>query len=140
MFHVKHTEGPAHPIEARGATVGAIAPSYPHYPFSRREGIPHAAADVKIENRLCAELGVELDECVAYGDSMSDAEIFAAVPVAVAINVGHHLSGLTAHAYTGGGLREANEPVCQGRWSKDATVPSQPSERQGRGPGFPLSS
>ncbi|MGA5100156.1 MULTISPECIES: hypothetical protein [Streptomyces] len=42
---------------------------------------------------------------------MSDAEIFAAVPVAVAINVVHHLSGLAAHAYTGGGLREANEPA-----------------------------
>ncbi|MGA4865501.1 hypothetical protein ACPB9J_22960 [Streptomyces lavendulocolor] len=110
---MKHAEqhGNTHPIEACGATLGAIAPSYPRHPIPRRKGIPHAVAEVKIKNRLCAELGVELDECVAYGDSMSDAEIFAAVPVAVAINVVHHLSGFAAHAYTGGGLREANEPA-----------------------------
>lgn len=76
-----------------------------------RAGILNPAAKVKIANRLCAEFGVSLDDCVAYGDSMSDAEIFAAVPRAVAVNADHHLSGLATHTYTGGDLREVYELV-----------------------------
>ncbi|MGW1883509.1 hypothetical protein [Streptomyces sp. NPDC001970] len=49
---------------------------------------------MKIANQLCAEFGVKLDASVAYGDSMFDAHIFAAVPVAVAVNADHHLSEL----------------------------------------------
>lgn len=87
---------------------------WPVLPFTEpidRSGILTAAAKVKIADRLCAEFGVELDDCVAFGDSMSDAEIFAAVPVAVAVNADHHLSGLATHTYTGGDLREAYELV-----------------------------
>lgn len=87
---------------------------WPALPFTEpvdRAGILNPAAKVKIANRLCAEFGVSLDDCVAYGDSMSDAEIFAAVPRAVAVNADHHLSGLATHAYTGGDLREAYELV-----------------------------
>jgi phosphoserine phosphatase len=87
---------------------------WPVLPFTEpidRSGILNAAAKVKIADRLCAEFGVELDDCVAFGDSMSDAEIFAAVPVAVAVNADHHLSGLATHTYTGGDLREAYELV-----------------------------
>ncbi|GAA4910727.1 HAD family hydrolase [Streptomyces coeruleoprunus] len=87
---------------------------WPAVPFTApvdRRGILNAAAKVKIANQLCAEFGVELDDCVAYGDSMSDAEIFAAVPVAVAVNADHHLSGIATHAYSGGDLRHAYELV-----------------------------
>lgn len=87
---------------------------WPVLPFTEpidRSGILNAAAKVKIADRLCAEFGVGLDGCVAYGDSMSDAEIFAAVPAAVAVNADHHLSGLATHAYSGGDLREAYELV-----------------------------
>ncbi|MEV6395328.1 HAD-IB family phosphatase [Streptomyces sp. NPDC051907] len=87
---------------------------FPDVPFTQPvdpAGILSAAAKVKIANRLCAEFGVGLDTCVAYGDSMSDAEIFAAVPTTVAVNADHHLSGLATHAYTGGDLREAYELV-----------------------------
>ncbi|KIF75473.1 hydrolase [Streptomyces sp. 150FB] len=87
---------------------------WPVLPFTEpidRSGILNAAAKVKIADRLCAEFGVELDDCVAFGDSMSDAEIFAAVPMAVAVNADHHLSGLATHTYTGGDLREAYELV-----------------------------
>ncbi|MGA5420902.1 hypothetical protein [Streptomyces lavendulocolor] len=108
---MKHTEQHGTPNRGARRDVGGYCAVIPVTRFPRQEGIPHTVAEVKIKNRLCAELGVELDECVAYGDSMSDAEIFAAVPVAVAINVVHHLSGLAAHAYTGGGLREANKPA-----------------------------
>ncbi|MFD3914099.1 HAD family hydrolase [Streptomyces sp. NPDC058603] len=87
---------------------------WPVLPFTEpvdRAGILNPAAKVKIANRLCAEFGVSLDDCVAYGDSMSDAEIFAAVPRAVAVNADHHLSGLATHTYTGGDLREVYELV-----------------------------
>ncbi|MEV4975720.1 HAD family hydrolase [Streptomyces scopuliridis] len=87
---------------------------WPVPPFTEpvdRAGILNPAAKVKIAKRLCAEFGVSLDDCVAYGDSMSDAELFAAVPRAVAVNADHHLSGLATHTYAGGDLREAYELV-----------------------------
>lgn len=88
---------------------------WPVVPFTEpvdRAGILSPAAKVKVANRLCAEFGVGLDDCVAYGDSMSDAEIFAVVPRAVAVNADHHLSGLATHTYSGGDLREAYQLVC----------------------------
>ncbi|WP_189549729.1 hypothetical protein [Streptomyces lavendofoliae] len=69
---------------------------------------------------------------------MSDAEIFATVPVAVAINADHHLSGPATHADTGGDLREVHEPARHRRWFEDRAV-TQPNENWGRNPGFPLS-
>lgn len=87
---------------------------WPVLPFTEpvdRAGILDPAAKVKIADRLCAEFGVTLDDCVAYGDSMSDAEIFAAVSRAVAVNADHHLAGLATHAYSGGDLREVYELV-----------------------------
>ncbi|MFF9013196.1 HAD family hydrolase [Streptomyces sp. NPDC014870] len=87
---------------------------WPSVPFTQpihRPGILDAAAKVRITRRLCAEYGLGLADCVAYGDSMSDAQLFAAVPVTVAINADHHLAGLSRHAYTGSDLREAYELV-----------------------------
>jgi phosphoserine phosphatase len=91
---------------------------FPELPFTRPvdrpvdpSGILSAAAKVKIANQLCGEFGVGLDACVAYGDSMSDAEIFASVPTTVTVNADHHLLGLATCAYTGGDLREAYELV-----------------------------
>jgi phosphoserine phosphatase len=48
-----------------------------------------------------------LDACVAYGDSMSDTEIFQVVPRAVAVNADQHVAGFATHAYGGGDLRDA---------------------------------
>ncbi|MER6995327.1 HAD-IB family phosphatase [Streptomyces sp. NPDC000410] len=93
------------------AAHGSRWPSVPFKEPVDRSGILDAAAKVKIANRLCAEFGVSMDDCVAYGDSMSDAQIFGEVPVAVAVNADHHLSGLATHAYTGSDLREAYELV-----------------------------
>ncbi|MER8000137.1 MULTISPECIES: HAD family hydrolase [unclassified Streptomyces] len=87
---------------------------WPALPFTEpidRTGILSPAAKVKIANRLCAEFGVGLDDCVAYGDSMSDAEIFAVVPRSVAVNADHHLAGLSTHTYSGSDLREVYELV-----------------------------
>ncbi|WP_189965731.1 HAD family hydrolase [Streptomyces violascens] len=83
---------------------------FPDVPFTRPvdpAGILSPAAKVGVMNRLCAEFGVGPRSCVAYGDSMSDVDLFAAVPVSVAVNADHHLAGLATHTYTGGDLREA---------------------------------
>ncbi|TXS16542.1 hydrolase [Streptomyces sp. adm13(2018)] len=83
---------------------------WPALPFTEpvhRPGILNARAKVRIAGELCAEYGVDPAHCVAYGDSMSDAELFAIVPDTVAVNADHHLAGLARHTYTGGDLREA---------------------------------
>ncbi|MFG2868078.1 HAD family hydrolase [Streptomyces sp. NPDC048338] len=83
---------------------------WPAVPFTQpihRPGILNAAAKVTIARRLCVEYGVTFESCVAYGDSMSDAELFAAVPLTVAVNADHHLAGLSRHSYVGSDLREA---------------------------------
>ncbi|MCW7991395.1 hydrolase, partial [Streptomyces platensis subsp. clarensis] len=74
-------------------------------------GILDASAKVRIAKELCERFGVRLDACVAYGDSMSDAELFAVVPETVAVNADHHLADLARHRYTGGDLREAHALV-----------------------------
>ncbi|WP_137994536.1 HAD family hydrolase [Streptomyces vilmorinianum] len=90
---------------------GSRWPSVPFTEPIHRPGILDAAAKVSIAHRLCAEYGLGLEDCVAYGDSMSDAKLFAAVPVTVAVNADRHLAGLSRHAYTGDDLREAYDLV-----------------------------
>ncbi|MER0446973.1 HAD-IB family phosphatase [Streptomyces sp. Edi4] len=89
------------------ATHGSL---FPDVPFTRPvdpAGILSPAAKVTVMKRLCAQFGVDPASCVAYGDSMSDVDLFAAVPVSVAVNADHHLAGLATHTYTGDDLREA---------------------------------
>ena len=74
-------------------------------------GVLSPQSKVLIADELCARYGVTRADCVAYGDSMSDAVLFAAVPTAVAINGDHHVQDLATHAYSGGDLREAYELV-----------------------------
>ena len=49
------------------------------------------------------------------GDSLSDADLFAAVPVSVGVNADRHLSGLATHSYMGGDLWEVYELVRHAR-------------------------
>lgn len=74
-------------------------------------GILSAAAKVQIANRLCEEFGVRRADCVAYGDSLSDKDLFETVPVSVAINADRHLAGIATHSYMGRSLWEAYELV-----------------------------
>ncbi|MEV2252335.1 HAD-IB family phosphatase [Streptomyces sp. NPDC050147] len=88
--------------------------SFPSVPFTEPvnpTGILNATAKVKIANRLCEEFGVGRSDCIAYGDSLSDLELFAAVPVSVAVNADHRLVGLATHSYVGRDLRKAYELV-----------------------------
>ncbi|MEU4091141.1 HAD-IB family phosphatase [Streptomyces sp. NPDC026673] len=85
---------------------------FPDLPFGPRTGLDVSGillpeTKVTAADELCARYGVSRRECVAYGDSLSDTALFAAVPVSVAVNGDHHVSGLASHAYTGSDLREA---------------------------------
>lgn len=85
---------------------------FPDIPFGPGAGLDVSGillpeTKVTAADELCARYGVSRRECVAYGDSLSDTALFAAVPVSVAVNGDHHVSGLASHAYTGGDLREA---------------------------------
>lgn len=87
---------------------------FPAVPFTEPvdpAGVLSAAAKVRIADRLCAEFGVTRADCVAYGDSSSDRDLFGAVPVSVAVNADRHLAGLATHSYTGRDLWEAYELV-----------------------------
>ncbi|UIX32660.1 HAD family hydrolase [Streptomyces sp. GQFP] len=65
--------------------------------------------------RLCERFGLTRADCVAYGDSLSDAELFGAVPVSVAVNADRHLAGLATHTYAGRDLWDAYELMCGAR-------------------------
>ncbi|GHB24965.1 HAD family hydrolase [Streptomyces chryseus] len=93
------------------AAHGSRWPAVPFLEPVERAGILNASAKVKIADRLCEEFGLIRSDCVAYGDSMSDAEIFASVPLSVAVNADHHVSDLAVLAYRGGDLREPYELV-----------------------------
>ncbi|MFF0475254.1 HAD family hydrolase [Streptomyces sp. NPDC004284] len=86
---------------------GSLWPAVPFTEPIHRPGILNARAKVRIAGELCVRYGVDPADCVAYGDSMSDAELFAIVPETVAVNADHHLAGLARHSYSGGDLREA---------------------------------
>jgi phosphoserine phosphatase len=91
---------------------------FPAVPFSEPvdpTGILSAAAKVQIADRLCEEFGVRRADCVAYGDSLSDRDLFGVVPVSVAVNADRHLAGLATHAYVGRDLRGAYELVRHAR-------------------------
>uniref|UniRef100_A0AAU2A4E6 Haloacid dehalogenase-like hydrolase n=1 Tax=Streptomyces sp. NBC_00093 TaxID=2975649 RepID=A0AAU2A4E6_9ACTN len=91
---------------------------FPAVPFTEPldpTGLLTPAAKVEIADRLCERFGLTRADCVAYGDSFSDAELFGAVPVSVAVNADRHLAGLATHTYAGRDLWDAYELVCGAR-------------------------
>ncbi|MFF5719584.1 HAD family hydrolase [Streptomyces buecherae] len=91
------------------ATYGSVFPAVPFREPVRADGILNPAAKVKIADELCERFGVTRSECVAYGDSMSDAELFAVLSTSVAVNADRHLTGIASYAYVGRDLRDAYE-------------------------------
>lgn len=100
--------------ERRGADAarGSVWPEIPFREPVDPAGILSASAKVEIADELCASFGVSRADCVAYGDSMSDVELFAAVPLSVAVNADHHVSELASFEYRGNDLREAYARAC----------------------------
>ncbi|MET7920231.1 haloacid dehalogenase-like hydrolase [Streptomyces avermitilis] len=96
----------------------AYGSRFPAVPFSEPvdpAGILTPAAKVGIADRLCEEFGVTRADCVAYGDSLSDAELFGSVPISVAVNADRHLLGLATYSYAGLDLWDAYELVQRAR-------------------------
>ncbi|WP_433857307.1 HAD family hydrolase [Streptomyces kronopolitis] len=93
---------------------GSLWPAVPIRQPVDPAGILSSAAKVRIADELCAQYGLTRADCVAYGDSMSDTELFAAVPRSIAVNADHHVSDLASYAYAGRDLREAYELVRTG--------------------------
>ncbi|MFE5682181.1 HAD family hydrolase [Streptomyces sp. NPDC056512] len=92
----------------------AYGSRFPAVPFTEPvdpSGVLSAAAKVKIADRLCEQFGVSRAECLAYGDSLSDVELFGVVPVSIAINADRHVAALATHSYAGRDLWEAYELV-----------------------------
>ena len=96
----------------------AYGSRFPAVPFTEPvdpAGVLNAAAKVQIADRLCEEFGVGRADCIAYGDSLSDKDLFGAVPVSVAVNADRHLAGLATHSYVGRDLWDAYELVRRAR-------------------------
>lgn len=89
------------------ATYGSRFPAVPFTEPVDPAGILSAAAKVQIADRLCAEYGLGRADCIAYGDSMSDKDLFGAIPVSVAVNADQHLTSLATHSYVGRDLVDA---------------------------------
>ncbi|MCQ4081782.1 HAD family phosphatase [Streptomyces sp. RB6PN25] len=93
----------------------AYGARFPALPFRGKaldvSGLLGPESKVGIADSLCARYGVGRADCVAYGDSMSDAALFAAVPTSVSVNGDHNVSELATFSYAGLDLREAYEIV-----------------------------
>ncbi|MEU6208717.1 HAD family hydrolase [Streptomyces sp. NPDC090085] len=83
---------------------------FPEVPFTRpveAAGILTPQGKVTVAERLRERFGVTRDDCVAYGDSVTDAHLFEAVAVSVAVNARPYLAERATHVYEGRDLREA---------------------------------
>jgi phosphoserine phosphatase len=64
-------------------------------------------AKVVITEEVLARHGLTPQECVAYGDSSSDVDLFVRLPHTVAVNATPAIAELAAASYVGGDLAEA---------------------------------
>jgi phosphoserine phosphatase len=62
--------------------------------------------------KWCAELGLEMNRCVAFGDSISDYLLFKELEHTVAVNGDATLRTLARYRYDGSDLRDAFVTVC----------------------------
>jgi phosphoserine phosphatase len=62
--------------------------------------------------KWCADLGLEMDRCVAFGDSMSDYLLFKELEHTVAVNGDPTLRTLARYQYDGSDLQDAFLAVC----------------------------
>lgn len=56
---------------------------------------------LNITGRLLSELGLSYDHCIAYGDSMSDLDLFKSLPNTVAVNAREPIRELARVCYEG---------------------------------------
>ncbi|WP_328926576.1 HAD-IB family phosphatase [Streptomyces sp. NBC_00190] len=93
------------------AAHGSVFPAVPFTGPMEVSGILTPEGKVTVADRLCERFGLSRGDCVAYGDSMTDAVLFEAVPVSVAVNARPYLAERATHVYQGRDLREAYQLV-----------------------------
>lgn len=86
------------------------ASAFPPLPFTSAvdpDGILNPADKVRIAETERTRRQLPAEACVAYGDSLSDGPLFAALRNTVAVNADPRLEASARVAYRGGDLREA---------------------------------
>ncbi len=66
-----------------------------------------------IAQRLCRQLGFELQDCVAFGDSMSDYLLFKELAHTVSVNGDSRIRDMARYQYEGADLHEAFLSACR---------------------------
>jgi phosphoserine phosphatase len=97
---------------------------FPEVPFTRpveAAGILTPEGKVTVADRLCARFGVSREDCVAYGDSATDAVLFEAVRTSVAVNARPALAAHATRVYEGRDLREAYQLAGAARQEVEAS-------------------
>ncbi|TDD61555.1 hydrolase [Actinomadura rubrisoli] len=87
-----------------------VASRFPPPPFTAPldpAGVLTPGDKVRIAEELRVRHGLTAAQCVAYGDSMSDAPLFRHLGNTVAVNADHHLADLAALDYRGTDLAGA---------------------------------
>jgi phosphoserine phosphatase len=77
-----------------------------------REKILNPEDKARLVRKWCGELGIEMNQCVAFGDSMSDYLLFQELEHTVAVNGDATLKGLARYHYEGADLHDAFLNVC----------------------------
>jgi phosphoserine phosphatase len=88
------------------------ASRFPALPFAQAldlAGILQPADKVRLAEEERIARGLTPNDCVAYGDSMSDLPLFGALENTVAVNADENLERVAAVAYRGDNLLEAYE-------------------------------
>lgn len=78
----------------------------------KREDILNPRDKATIVERWCNQLGFELNQCVAFGDSMSDYLLFKELQHTVSINGDSTLRKLARYHYQGSDLHAAFVSIC----------------------------
>ncbi len=77
-----------------------------------REKILNPEDKARLVRKWCGPLGIEMDQCVAFGDSMSDYLLFQELEHTVAVNGDATLKALARYHYEGADLHDAFLNVC----------------------------
>jgi len=97
----------------------------------KRENILNPKDKAIIAQRWCNHLGFELNECVAFGDSVSDYLLFKELEHTVSINGDRTLQDLARYRYEGSDLHAAFLTICDAL-AKSPAMSQRPDIRKTR--------